>query len=102
MRYFTSDLHLGHENIIKYCNRPFTTTSAMNQDIIEKISKLSATDEIYLLGDIALGKVYDNLALLKDLPVKKIFIGGNHDYIHPYNKPSPKKIEKIWESTNAH
>jgi hypothetical protein len=28
--YIWSDLHLGHENVIRYCNRPFAGVSEMN------------------------------------------------------------------------
>jgi calcineurin-like phosphoesterase family protein len=28
--WFTADLHLGHRNIIDYCNRPFRDVEAMN------------------------------------------------------------------------
>jgi calcineurin-like phosphoesterase family protein len=28
--WFTSDFHLGHFNIIRYCNRPFVDTQEMN------------------------------------------------------------------------
>lgn len=34
MIFFTSDLHLGHEGILKYCHRPFAGVEEMNSTLI--------------------------------------------------------------------
>lgn len=31
MVFFTSDLHLGHRNIIQLCNRPFSSIDEMDR-----------------------------------------------------------------------
>ena len=33
--FITSDLHLGHKNIIKYCDRPFRDTHDMNKNLVD-------------------------------------------------------------------
>ena len=35
MIFFTSDLHLGHENCIRLCNRPFSSIEEMDEILIE-------------------------------------------------------------------
>lgn len=32
--FFTSDLHFGHENVIQFDNRPFTTVEEMDAELI--------------------------------------------------------------------
>ena len=50
--FFTADLHLGHTNIIGYCNRPFSTGEAMDVRIISSINEtVSKNDILYIIGD---------------------------------------------------
>lgn len=56
MIYFTSDLHFNHENIIKYCNRPFKNIDDMDNYLINYWNKIIRTkDIVYILGDFAFG-----------------------------------------------
>ena len=36
MLFFTSDLHLGHANIIRYCDRPFANVGEMDAELIRR------------------------------------------------------------------
>lgn len=78
--FFTSDLHFGHANIIKYCHRPFATVDEMNKAIIERWNNVvTDTDEVYILGDLALGKLNETLPLVERLNGIKNLVPGNHD-----------------------
>jgi calcineurin-like phosphoesterase family protein len=54
--WFTADFHLGHSNIIRYCNRPFPDTAEMDEAIIARLNaSVKAEDELYYLGDFCMG-----------------------------------------------
>lgn len=81
MIYFTSDLHLGHEAVIRMQNRPFANADEMNRILIENYnSVVHKNDTVYLLGDICfrIGVEYAN-ELIASLKGKKYLIRGNHD-----------------------
>ena len=79
--YFTSDLHLGHTNIIKTCNRPFESVEEMDAILIDNWNSIIHEDDtIFILGDFSwrLGdKEIKNY--ISKLSGHKIFIKGNHD-----------------------
>ena len=80
MIYFISDTHFNHNNIIKYCNRPFKSINEINQTIINNWNKtVKADDEIYHLGDLVLGKKEEMYNAVSNLNGKKYLIRGNHD-----------------------
>ncbi len=50
--WFSSDLHFGHFNIIKYTNRPFKSLEDMNTTLIENWnSRVKEDDSVFDLGD---------------------------------------------------
>ena len=54
MIYFTSDLHLGHSNMIRKKNRPFRDVEEMNRILIRNINNLCTRhDTLVILGDLA-------------------------------------------------
>lgn len=81
MKYYISDTHFYHENIIRMCNRPYNNTQEMNEDIIHKWNnKVKPNDEVYILGDFVYKTSQQNaFTILKQLNGKKYFIRGNHD-----------------------
>lgn len=88
MIYFTSDQHFDHENIIKYCGRPFNKLHKMNHNLMINFNKIVAQEDItYHLGDFSL-RGPENWPLIKNW-IKKlngthILILGNHDKLNPF------------------
>ena len=82
MVFFTSDLHLGHANIIRLCNRPFSSIEEMDATIINNWNKcVHKSDTVYVLGDFTMIKdvaIVENY--INQLNGKIYFLRGNHDY----------------------
>ena len=92
MKYYISDLHLQHNNVLKYDNRPFDNIEEHDKQIIDNInSVVGKDDELYILWDIArkANKALDDLAKIKCKNV--YFIQGNHDF-----SKYLKLYEKLW------
>jgi calcineurin-like phosphoesterase family protein len=86
-----SDPHFHHNNIIRYCNRPFSSVENMNSSLIINWNNVVGTDDLVVVnGDFMMGK-YD-LGIFNYLKGKKILVKGNHDHKATY--------ELGWESVH--
>lgn len=84
-----SDTHFGHENIIKYCDRPFSSVYDMNQTMLENWNKLVKDgDHVWHLGDVYFPGGFQHedenrssvaWNFFKLLKGKKRLVLGNHD-----------------------
>jgi len=77
-----SDTHFGHENIIKYCNRPFKNAEEMNWELVKRWNNVvTPQDKVYHLGDVHMGgKSREQInQVLSALNGHKRLILGNHD-----------------------
>ena len=84
MNYYTSDLHFGHDNIMKYENRPGKDISEMNKILIDNINNtVSKDDVLYVLGDFAFKKSHHKVGSIIDelisIKCRVVLIIGNHD-----------------------
>ena len=80
MLFFTADHHFGHANIIKYCDRPFSDVDEMNLALVERHNDVvGPDDEVWVLGDVAMGNRAETLRYVGRLHGRKILIPGNHD-----------------------
>jgi len=80
MIYFTSDLHLGHKNIIRLCNRPFASLEEMDETLIANWNRVVTNgDTVYVIGDLMFRMQANPADILKQLKGKKHLVLGNHD-----------------------
>jgi calcineurin-like phosphoesterase family protein len=79
--WITSDWHLYHQNILKYCDRPFADVKEMNDTIIKNINDVVKKDDLLInLGDVAFcGSNLLQKELEKINCKNKLLILGNHD-----------------------
>lgn len=83
MKYYTSDLHFDHSNILNYENRPWDNIDDMNDGLICRInSKIGVDDELYILGDFTLRSSRKRVEELRNEIICNHvhLIIGNHDY----------------------
>lgn len=68
MIYYTSDLHLGHANIIKLCHRPFADVDEMNAVLITNWNaRVANSDTVYICGDLMFRSAIDPELFLRQL-----------------------------------
>lgn len=92
--FFTSDLHAYHENIIRYCNRPFwkkglnsdgvfgdiPDVELMNETLLTNWNaKVKPQDTVYFLGDFAFADQTKVRSFLEQLNGNIYLCRGNHD-----------------------
>jgi calcineurin-like phosphoesterase family protein len=78
--FFTADLHFGHANIMKYCNRPFDSVEEMNDHMITGwVERVKPGDTVYILGDFGFADANEISRILDRLPGQKFLVYGNHD-----------------------
>lgn len=81
--WFTSDLHFGHKNIVKFTNRGEETTAEDHDDWLIGLwnNSVHSSDTIYHLGDFSFHKnVETTMYLLRHLKGNIVLLKGNHDY----------------------
>jgi calcineurin-like phosphoesterase family protein len=81
-RFVISDTHFAHTNIIKYCDRPFSSAEEMDETMIANWNSVVTPDDfVYHLGDFAFGRGSKELIepYARRLNGRIILIRGNHD-----------------------
>ena len=80
MYFFTADQHLGHSNIIRFCNRPFKNVYEMDKEIIKRHNEVVSNSDIVIhAGDFAYRNKLPAIKYIEQLNGNNIFIKGSHD-----------------------
>ena len=80
--FFTADEHYGHKNIIKYCNRPFSSAEEMDDLLIENHNSVVSENDITIhAGDFSIRTNKDEVyqRYIEKLNGRHIFLRGSHD-----------------------
>ena len=108
-RWFVSDWHLGHENIIKYANRPFKDAKEMDDCLLTYHNELVKSSDHYSnLGDVTMlrGGRVQREAFCKQVKRfnghARLFL-GNHDHfpIQTYVDAGFEKIYATWRDESG-
>lgn len=81
MNFFTSDMHLGHVNVLRLCNRPFKTESGMASTIRNNHNSIvTDKDDVWDLGDVGYRCSAEYLvSQLEQFKGRRHILFGNHD-----------------------
>ncbi len=82
MLWFTSDLHLCHQNILTFTKRPWDTVEEMARGLIDNINECVAeTDTLCILGDLSMrGQHEEVMEYLGGIRCRHLqLVRGNHD-----------------------
>jgi calcineurin-like phosphoesterase family protein len=95
--FFTSDTHHHHKNILKYCNRPFSSIEEHDAALIDNWNKkVKRGDLVYHLGDFGFAPYQDIKRIFESLSGTVRLLKGNHDRWIKYTRNDmPKNLEWI-------
>lgn len=78
--WFTSDTHFGHENILRFCQRPWNNIDAHDKALIDNWNYVvKPNDTVFHLGDFCFGGYPKWKEIREQLNGHIILIVGNHD-----------------------
>ncbi len=93
---FTADTHFGHGGALGLYRRPFGSVAEMDAAMIARWNgRVAEADEVWHLGDFAVGRRTDAAALLARLRGRKHLVTGNND-------PAEVAASPGWASVQAY
>ena len=96
--FFTSDTHFGHENIIRFCERPWASIEEHDRALIENWNRVVPEDGVvFHLGDFCYkGGGFPRMWKLKDrLHGQITLIRGNHDFAN--NDQNLQQLQQVFD-----
>lgn len=108
-RFFISDHHIAHVNVIQFCNRPFSNVGEMDEFLLETHNRIvRPSDHVTFLGDVTMrrGSRADQEWFVKEIKKyhghKRLHL-GNHDHfpIKTYLEAGFEKIYATWQDENG-
>ena len=92
MIFYIADMHFGHENVLRFDDRPFSEIGQMDETLIQNWNARVADDDtVYVLGDAFWKNEESSVKILQQLNGHKHLIQGNHDRVKG-------KLRLYWES----
>lgn len=105
-RWYISDHHLGHYNILKYGERPFKTLAEMHDALVQFHNELvKPQDHVSFIGDLTLkrggrlDKEWISAEIKRYNGHKRLYL-GNHDHmpVEFYRSIGFEKVYATWRS----
>jgi calcineurin-like phosphoesterase family protein len=97
--FFTSDHHFGHRNIIDYCKRPFPDLERMREYFVRIWNhEIGPDDWVWVLGDVALGRLDESLEVIAELNGRKLLMPGNHDRCFAGHKKAARERQRYLDA----
>jgi len=79
--FFTADTHFGHDNVIRFCNRPYSSAAEMDEKLTENWNQsVNPNDIIYHLGDFTLLGKKQAKDYFQHLNGRIHVVPGGHDH----------------------
>lgn len=80
-RFLVGDLHLDHDRVLEYTDRPFASVAAMNRALVDNWNAVvDPGDEVVFLGDLAVPSEPTTVRRWLDrLAGEVVFVAGDHD-----------------------
>ena len=80
MKYYISDCHFGHLNVLRFDKRPFKNIDENDSELIRRWNeRVTDEDDVYILGDFSWCGPTRTTHILQQLKGRKHLIRGNHD-----------------------